>query len=45
MGAIEIKKLKEDYRDVQALKGLDLAIEEGQVTVSVDRTERARQPR
>ena len=31
MGAIEVKKLKKDYKDVQALKGLDLVIEEGQV--------------
>ena len=31
MGAIEIKKLKKDYKDVQALKGLDLVVEEGQV--------------
>ncbi|MCK5309772.1 MAG: ABC transporter ATP-binding protein [Thermoplasmata archaeon] len=31
MGAIEIKKLKKDYKDVQALKGLDLIVEEGQV--------------
>ena len=31
MGAIEIKELKKDYKDVQALKGLDMVIEEGQV--------------
>ncbi len=31
MGAIEIKQLKKDYKDVQALKGLDLVVEEGQV--------------
>jgi len=31
MGAIEIKKLKKDYKDVQALKGLDLVVEEGQI--------------
>ncbi len=31
MGAIEIKGLKKNYKDVQALKGLDLVIEEGQV--------------
>ncbi len=31
MGAIEIKQLKKDYKDIQALKGLDLVVEEGQV--------------
>jgi len=31
MGAIEIEALKKDYKDVQALKGLDMVIEEGQV--------------
>lgn len=31
MAAIEIRALKKDYKDVQALKGLDMVIEEGQV--------------
>ncbi|MBA3046545.1 MAG: ABC transporter ATP-binding protein [Candidatus Thermoplasmatota archaeon] len=31
MGAIDIRGLKKDYKDVQALRGLDLSVEAGQV--------------
>ena len=31
MAAIELKRLAKSYRDVEAVKGIDLAIEEGEL--------------